>query len=188
MYYNIIRHNKSHYLFFFYFSTLSMQISLNVKKLTERHFLDLDTNNFQSSFWTWLYLFNTASTKTVIEAFCKIIRIWLHEGDHCPHLKRPIEGTHLGTFIPRVMTGACTGVKGSSWSCSPSWAEGDTSPSRWRFTSRCAMLLTPEQAWTNGMIQIQKINLKKKWRGHLKTAYEKEFKQHLGWTVFSLSD
>lgn len=57
------------------------------------------------------------------------------------------ERSHLGTFIPNVMTGAWTGVKGSSWSGSPSsWAEGDASPPRWRSTSRWAMLLTAEQA------------------------------------------
>lgn len=60
-----------------------------------------------------------------------------------------IEEAHLGTFIPRVMTGAWTGVKGSSWSWSPSsWAEGVTLSSCWRSTSRWAMLLTPDQAWT----------------------------------------
>lgn len=57
------------------------------------------------------------------------------------------EGAYLGTLVPRVMTGAWTGVKGSSWSRS-SWGESDTSPSRWRSASKWMILLTCEQAWT----------------------------------------
>lgn len=45
------------------------------------------------------------------------------------------------------MTGAWTGVKGSSCSCPPSsW--GETPPSCWSSTSRWAMPLTPEYTWT----------------------------------------
>lgn len=44
------------------------------------------------------------------------IEFFLSEAS-CPQLT---EEAHLGTFIPRVMTGAWTGVKGSSRSWSPS--------------------------------------------------------------------
>lgn len=63
------------------------------------------------------------------------------------HCRTVNEGAYLGTLVPRVMTGAWTGVKGSSWSLS-SWAECDTSPSRWRSASKWMILLTCEQAWT----------------------------------------
>lgn len=61
------------------------------------------------------------------------------------NVKKSLKMNNLGVVVPIVMMGACTGVKGSSCSCSPSsWA----SPSFWRSASRWRMPPTPEQAWT----------------------------------------
>lgn len=50
----------------------------------------------------------------------KLLVIFFAEKDiklnktHGSFVKQSMEGAHLGTFIPRLMTGAWTGVKGSS--------------------------------------------------------------------------